>query len=74
MREAADEGLTQAKDARIAGRVSRDLIAQAKARTGLRSDTELLEFALANVALEDRFAATFRAVRGTVEPDLDLGF
>lgn len=69
---AAKEGLTSAKDGRIAGRVSADLIAAAKARTGLRSDTELVEFALANVALSDDFAQVFRDVRGTVDPDLNF--
>lgn len=74
MRGAADKGLTRAKDARIAGRVSSALIAEAKARTGLMSDTELVEFALATVALEDQFAKAFRKTKGSVDPDLDLGF
>lgn len=73
MRGAADEGLMLAKDGRIAGRVSRELIAKAKARTGLQSDTELVEFALATVALDDGFAEAFHKVRGSVDPDLDLG-
>ena len=73
MRGAADKGLTRAKDARIAGRVSRELIAEAKARTGLKSDTELVEFALATVALEDNFAEAFRKTKGSVDADLDLG-
>lgn len=71
---ADDEGLTVAKDGRIAGRVSSELIARAKARTGLISDTELLEFALANVAIEDGFAEAFHSVRGTIDPDTELGF
>ena len=50
------------------------LVEQAKARTGIETDTDLIEFALANIALEDRFAETFKAVRGTVDPDLKLGF
>ncbi|MBZ8132067.1 hypothetical protein CLD20_02145 [Afifella sp. IM 167] len=74
MRGAADQGLTRAKDARIAGRVSSELIAKAKARTGLHSDTELVEFALANLALEDRFAEAFREAKGSVDLDLDLRF
>lgn len=73
MRGAANEGLTLAKDGRITGRISSELIATAKARTGLQSDTELLEFALANVALKDDFAQVFRDVKGTVDPDIDLG-
>lgn len=67
-------GLRSKKTHRITGRVSPDLVKQAKAHTGISSDTDLIEFALANVALEDRFAKTFRAVQGTVDPDLDLGF
>jgi hypothetical protein len=34
----------------------------------------LIEFALANIALEDRFAESFDVVRGTVDPELNLGF
>lgn len=67
-------GLTAGKDSRISGRVSSELIERAKARTGLESDTELVEFALANVAVEDNFAQVFRDVHGTVDPDLDLEF
>ncbi len=57
----------------IGGRVSPALVEQAKARTGIESDADLIKFALANIALEDRFAETFKAVRGTVDPDLKLG-
>lgn len=46
---ARESGLTASKGGRIAGRVSPELIERAKARTGLQSDTELVEFALANV-------------------------
>ena len=74
MRGATDSGLTLSKDGRITGRVSSELIKQAKERTGLLSDTELVEFALANVALEDNFSKVFRKVKGTIDPDLDLGF
>lgn len=73
MRGAAESDLTLSKNGRIAGRVSPELIERAKARTGLQSDTELVEFALANVALEDDFSQVFRALKGTVDPDLDLG-
>jgi hypothetical protein len=74
MDSAERSGLLIDKTGRISGRVSPKLIARAKANTGLSSDTELLEFALASVALEDRFAEAFRAVRGTVDPDLPLGY
>lgn len=67
-------GLLQEKHGRIGGRISTALVRQAKARTGIATDTDLIEFALANVALEDRFAESFKAVRGSVDPELDLGF
>jgi hypothetical protein len=73
--EAAERaGLLEDKGSRIAGRVSRALIEQAKRRTGIESDTDLIEFALASIALEDNFAEVFKASRGKVDPDLKLGF
>jgi hypothetical protein len=74
MEAAERSGLLKDKSGRIAGRVSRALIEQAKRRTGIESDTELIEFALASLALEDNFAEAFKAARGTVDPDLKLGF
>lgn len=71
---AEETGLTLSKGGRIAGRVSPELIERAKAVTGLQSDTELIEFALANIAIEDNFAQVFRELKGTVDPDLDLEF
>jgi hypothetical protein len=38
------------------------------------ADTDLIEFALANVALEDNFLETFKDARGKVDPVLKLGF
>ena len=74
MGAAERSGLIAAKDGRIGGRISQKLVEAAKARTGIETDTDLLEFALANLALEDNFANAFRAVRGTVDPELDLRF
>ncbi|MBE7204196.1 MAG: hypothetical protein INR70_41270 [Parafilimonas terrae] len=74
MARAQESGLTGSKGSRISGRVAPELIERAKARTGLRSDTALIEFALANVAIEDGFAEAFRALRGSVDPELDLDF
>ena len=71
---AQESGLIARKAGRISGRVSPELIERAKARTGIQSDTELVEFALANLAIEDDFADAFRALRGTVDPGLDLDF
>lgn len=74
MAAAERSGLLHEKGGRIGGRISPALVRQAKAQTGIKTDTDLIEFALASVALEDRFAESFKAVRGTVDPDLKLGF
>jgi hypothetical protein len=74
MAAAHRSGLLQEKSGRIGGRVSPALVEQAKARTGIETDTDLIEFALANIALEDKFSESFKAVRGKVDPDLKLGF
>jgi hypothetical protein len=74
MAAAERSGLLHEKSGRIGGRISPALVKQAKAQTGIDTDTDLIEFALANVALEDKFAESFKAVRGTVDPDLKLGF
>ena len=74
MKAAENSGLLGEKSARIGGRISPALVEQAKKQTGIATDTDLIEFALANVALEDNFAKTFRETRGTVDPALKLGF
>jgi len=74
MRAAEQSGLLSRKSGRIAGRVSPALIRQAKRQTGIVADTDLIEFALASIALEDNFAEDFRKSRGKVDPDLKLGF
>jgi hypothetical protein len=74
MAAAERSGLLREKSSRIGGRVSPALVEQAKAKTGIETDTDLIEFALASLALEDRFAEAFKASHGTVDPDLELGF
>jgi hypothetical protein len=74
MAAAQRSGLLEEKSGRIGSRVSPALVERAKARTGIETDTDLIEFALANIALDDRFAEAFKAVRGAVDPDLKLGF
>jgi hypothetical protein len=59
-------GLLKEKSGRIGVRVSPALIAQAKRRTGSETDTDLIAFALASVALEDGFAEAFKAARDTI--------
>jgi hypothetical protein len=51
-----------------------ELVAQAKRRTGIASDTKLLEAALASLALADDYAEWLLAHRGTIPPELDLEF
>ena len=71
---AEQSGLLARKSGRIGGRVSPALVKQAKRQTGIETDTDLIEFALATVALEDNFAETFKKSRGTVDRALKLGF
>ena len=74
MKAAERSGLLNEKSSRIGGRVSPALVEQAKMQTGIEADTDLIEFALASVALEDKFAEAFKASRGKVDADLKLGF
>jgi len=74
MRAAETSGLLNEKGGRIGGRVSPALVRQAKRQTGIKTDTDLIEFALATVALEDNFADVFKESRGKVDPKLRLGF
>jgi hypothetical protein len=74
MRAAEQSGLLSQKSGRIGGRVSPALVRQAKRQTGIETDTDLIEFALATVALEDNFAEAFKASRGKADPALKLGF
>lgn len=74
MKAAEHSGLLGEKSTRIGGRISPALLEQAKKQTGIQTDTDLIEFALANVALDDNFRKTFEKVRGSVDPSLKLGF
>jgi len=74
MLAAKQSGLLEEKSGRIGGRVSPALVEQAKRQTGIETDTDLIEFALATVALEDNFAHAFKKSRGKVNPEVKLGF
>jgi hypothetical protein len=58
----------------IRGRMPVALVEQAKLKTGISSDSKLLEAALANLAVSDDYARWLLAQRGTVSPALDLEF
>ena len=73
LQQARQQGLVgEEKDARISGRVRRRLIDAAKLRSGLTSDTDLLEYALARLALEDDFGTLLVRRKGSVPEDVDL--
>jgi hypothetical protein len=75
VREAAEQGLTGGPRTRVVrGRMAPALVEAAKRRTGIRSDTELLEAALAQLATADDFAARLAELRGSVPPDVDLEY
>jgi len=60
------------KNARLAGRVSAALVAAAKKSSGLSSDTDVIEVALAKLALEDEFGSKLVRNKGTIPRELDI--
>ena len=58
----------------VRGRMPEALVKKAKARTGIKSDTDLLEVALANLAVADDFPEWLLSQKGTLNKDLDLEF
>lgn len=70
---AAAIGLTRGKkEKRLSGRAHEELFAAAVARSGL-DGSDLLEYALAKIALEDDFAERLLAREGAISRDVDLG-
>ncbi|MFB9984880.1 hypothetical protein ACFSOZ_23025 [Mesorhizobium newzealandense] len=65
--------LGAAKNTRLSGRVSSELIEAAKKRAHVSSDTELLELALSRLALEDDFGPRLVGRKGSIPADIDLG-
>jgi hypothetical protein len=58
----------------IRGRMPEELVAEAKRKTGITSDSKLLETALANIVVADDYAEWLFSQRDTVDPALDLEF
>jgi hypothetical protein len=50
------------------------LVEQAKKKTGIQSDSKLIEAALANLVVADEYGNWLLAQRGAVSADLDLEF
>ena len=69
---AGELGLIGAKDKMIGGRVPSGLLEMAKDRSGIRSDSELLLYALSKVALEDDFGPRLLDLKGRVPRDVAL--
>ncbi|WP_292598884.1 hypothetical protein [Mesorhizobium sp.] len=67
-------GLLEGENGRIGGRIRRDLIAAAKEKSGITIDTELLEYALAKVALEDDFGVKLVRRKSRVAKEIKLEF
>ncbi len=65
--------LSGRKGKRISGRAHDQLFAAAVARSGLNG-SDLIEYALAKVALEDDFTERLLALKGSIAKDIDLEF
>jgi len=72
---AEEQGLLRGERNQVVrGRMPKALVAQAKKRTGIISDTDLIELALANIAVADDYAEWLIARRGTIGREADLEF
>ena len=58
----------------VSGKVRRAVIEEAKRRADLSSDTEPVEHALGRVTRKDEFGKRLIRRKGTVPPDVGLGF
>jgi hypothetical protein len=58
----------------VRGRMPSRLVEQAKKKTGIQSDSKLLEAALANIVTADDYGDWLIAQRGTISRDIDLEF
>lgn len=67
------EGLLRRERTRVLrGRMPEALVSEAKKRTGIKSDTDLIEVALANVAVADDYSEWLLSRRGSVDPGVPL--
>ena len=75
MAVAEQQGLLRGERTRVVrGRMPEALVTRAKKRTGINSDTDLIEVALANIAVEDDYADWLVSRRGAVSREADLEF
>src|ERR1035437_10943770 len=72
---AREKGLLKgARTELVRGRMPKALVAQAKARSGVESDTKLIELALANLAVADEYPTWLLPQQRSISKDLDLEF
>jgi hypothetical protein len=58
----------------VRGRMPVGLVEQAKLKSGITSESKLIEVALANLAVSDDYAQWLLSQRGTIPAELDLEF
>ena len=72
---AEQEGLLRGERTEmVCGRIPEALVARAKKRTGITANAELIEVALANIAVGDDYADWLLSRRGSVTPEADAQF
>lgn len=72
---ARDEGLLRGgRRKMIRGRMHEALVSRAKERTGIDSDTDLLEVALASLAVADDYPEWLLSRKGAIDREIDLEF
>ena len=72
---AEKEGLLRGERTQmVRGRMPEALVKRAKKRTGIDSDTHLIEVALANIAVADDYADWLLSLRGAVGSEAELEF
>jgi hypothetical protein len=72
---ARSEGLLSgARNVSLQGRMPEKLVERARARAGVKTDTQLIEVALANLAVADEYTTWLLSKRGSIGKDVDLEF
>ncbi|PYX68898.1 MAG: hypothetical protein DMG72_22040 [Acidobacteria bacterium] len=72
---AEKEGLLRGQRTQVVrGRMPEALVTRAKKRAGIDSDTDLIEVALANIAVADDYPDWLLSRRGAVDRETDLEF
>jgi hypothetical protein len=72
---AEQRGLLRGTRTRVVrGRMPEALVARAKARSGVKSDTDLIELALVSLAVADDYPEWLLSQRASVSREIDLEF